>query len=155
MDESAFTERTRACADRLFRISYLILRNEADCEDAMQEALMKAWSHLGSLKEQKLFETWLTRILINECKRLARKRAKRMEGELPDALATPEPKDKELRDAIRALPMKYRLPLILHHLAGYTQEEVSVILKAPLPATKSRLHRARKQLRAELEGDMR
>lgn len=85
MDDREFGERVRACAHRLHRIAYLILRNESDCEDAAQESLLRAWRGLYSLRDERYFETWLIRILINECKKILRARARRSASELPDA----------------------------------------------------------------------
>ena len=77
MNEREFSQRVRNCRDKLWRVSYAILRNGADCDDALQEALLRAWRQIGSLREEKYFDTWLTRILINEAKRILRQRQKR------------------------------------------------------------------------------
>ena len=118
MNELEFSERAMACAERLWRISYLILRNPADCDDAVQEALMRGWTGLGKLRSEEYFETWLVRILINVSRNMLKRR--RLSVELNENLAGEQPPDTELRDAIRMLEMKYRMPLILHHLEGYS-----------------------------------
>ena len=68
MDERGFERRCRACEQRLFRVCYAMLPEKADREDAIQEALIKAWRKRGTLRDEALFETWLVRIAINECK---------------------------------------------------------------------------------------
>ena len=70
MNRTDFILRVRGCERRLYRVARTMLRSDADCEDAVQEALLKAWSKLGSLREEQFFETWLIRILINECRKL-------------------------------------------------------------------------------------
>ena len=77
MDEREFAARVRAAERKLFRVAYALLRNEQDCDDALQEALCKAWLKLSQLREARLFDTWLVRILINECYTLLRKRKRR------------------------------------------------------------------------------
>lgn len=151
MDERSFGDKSLACAHRLHRIAYLILGNEADCEDAMQEALLRAWRHRDGLRETGYFETWLIRILINESKAILRRRSRQPEAELLDAHAAPEPRDPGLRDAIQALDVKYRVPLILHHMEGYRQEEIASMLWLPVSTVKWRLRQARKLLRVDLE----
>ena len=60
----------------LYHISYAMLRNESDCEDAVQEAVLRAWQRLPGLQNPQFFETWLTRIVINECKSQLRRRSR-------------------------------------------------------------------------------
>ena len=72
MDKQEFSTRVIACEKKLFRIAYLTLGGYAHCEDAVQEALLKAWADLASLRNPALFDTWLIRILINECHNILR-----------------------------------------------------------------------------------
>ena len=74
MDEQEFSRRVMQSRDKLFRIAYTLLHNEQDCADALQEALLRAWQNLSRLREERYFDTWLVRILINECKRLRARR---------------------------------------------------------------------------------
>lgn len=148
MDECAFSERTRALVPRLHRIAYLILRSESDCEDAVQEALLRAWRAQQRLRDESLFETWLIRILVNESKRLLNQRIPTVM--FSEAHAGVQPNDPGLRDEIRALHIGCRIPLVLHYLEGYTQEEIARLLHLPLATVKWRLHRARKLMREEL-----
>ena len=108
MNAQEFSERVRACTPRLWRVSWLILRRGADCDDALQEALLRAWRNLNSLQNESYFETWLTRILIRESNRILRKRGRRTEVEMsaqPAALSESE----QLRDALQALPGAERI----------------------------------------------
>ncbi len=66
MTTQEFSRRADACAGKLYAVAYLTLRSEADCEDAIQEALLRAWRHIGALRDEALFETWLVRICADE-----------------------------------------------------------------------------------------
>lgn len=148
MDEFQFSQRVQQSRDKLFRIAYSILRDEQDCADALQEALLRAWKNLSHLREEQYFDTWLVRILINECKRLCRSRR----AAAPSAPSLP-PEDLGLHDALAALDAKYRLPVTLHYLEGYSLEEIAWLLHVPVGTVKSRMHTGRARLKALLKED--
>ena len=157
MSDQEFSMRVRAMERKLYRIAHAILWNDADCADAIQEAVFKGWMKRGNLREARYFETWLVRILINECKNLLR-RSKLAPLPLDEAARAGNGDDPgvdmQLRAALIGLPEKYRVPLLLHHLEGYRLEEIAMILKLTPSLVKSRLHQARKLLRRNLnEGD--
>lgn len=152
MDEATFTEKVRQCEKKLYRIARALLRCDADCADALQEAILRAWQKRGHLREPERFDAWLTRIVVNECRDMAR-RAKRRQTLFGEAEAeAPEvpPPDPALWDALAALPEKYRLPLLLHHLDGYVVNEIAHILALPETTIKWRLHEARLRLQKAL-----
>lgn len=152
MELREFEARALGAKDRLYRVARSILLRDADCEDAVQEALVKAWLRLPRLREPDYFESWLCRILINECKQLLRRRRRRPEEELPERLPAPPPPDPALWDALAALPVDYRVPLVLHHVEGYRAEEITRLLGLPLGAVKWRIHKGKRRL-AELLGE--
>lgn len=151
MDEREFERRARACRQRLFRICCAILPGAADREDAIQEALIKAWRKRGTLRDDSLFETWLARIAINECKNILRRRKRHETEELSELIPAPEPPDPALRDALFHLDAKLRLPLVLHYAEGYTIEETAKLAGVPMGTLKHRLQRAKAALRDALE----
>ena len=154
LDEAEFIERAMKIRRRLYCAAYSILWNDADCLDAMQEAAAKAWMGLSRLRNEAYFETWLTRILINECKALVRKR--RDESALTDEISSAQqdiPGDIDLRNALKRLKQQYRLPLILHCQDGYSLREVADILGLSEGLVKSRLHQAKQELRRLIGGD--
>ena len=105
MDRDEFARRTEAIRARLYRTAYLYLGSEADALEAVDEAVYQALRALKKLREPDFFETWLTRIVLNECHRELRRR-KRLAGEeaLP-ASAGPDDYDAlSLKAAIRRLP---------------------------------------------------
>ena len=85
MDERQFSQRVRACEQKLYNTARMLLPCQADCEDAVQEALFKAWARLDSLRDTGRFKAWLMRILINECKMLLRRRRAHRESALTGA----------------------------------------------------------------------
>lgn len=150
MNDQSYITRVRSMERKLYRIAHAILFSDADCADAIQEAVFKGWMKKGSLHEEKYFETWMVRILINECRNLLRS-GKNIHLPLNEAVsagAQPElNEDIHLRMAIRNLPEKYRMPLLLHHLEGYSLAEIARMLDIPQGMVKSRLHQGRSALR--------
>ena len=151
MTNREFQQRVRACQSKLYAMAYMLVGSQTDCEDAVQEALLKAWRKLASLREEQYFETWLMRIVINECRNMHRRRTRR--GELPletYAAALPASPDPELYMALKALPEKYSVALTLKYISGYTVEEMAKILHLPKGTVASRLNKAKSLLRKEL-----
>jgi len=137
MQRTDFVARVRACERRLYRIARTMLACDADCEDAVQEALLRAWSKLPSLREEQYFETWLIRILINECRRFYRRNPVPAEP-LPESLTAPE-ESSAVMDALMSLPEKHRIALELHCIEGYSVREVARMLRLPEGKRKSLL----------------
>ncbi len=156
MNRQEFTHRVLALEGRLHRISYGLLRNAQDQQDAVQEAVLKAWQKIGSLRDERFFATWLTRILINECYNLlsARKGAVPLDAvqEIPSVAGEA---NRELRDAVLALDEKLRLPVLLHYMEGYRVREIAEILKLPEGTVKTRLARAKREMKKHLEEERR
>ena len=154
MDKSEFEQRSLAMAQRLYRIAYTILYSDADCKDAVSEALLRAWVNRSTLRNPALFETWLARILINIGRDMLKKRSMLRGGELSDAIPAREPPDPALGAALQSLELKYRLIITMHHIEGYSLKEIAALLKLPLSTVKWRLHAGRRMLRDRLtEGD--
>lgn len=154
MDKEQFTQRASALEARLFRIGFGLLREEQDRADAVQEALLKAWRHCDRLKDDTYFDTWLTRIFINECTNIQRRQGR--QRALNERINVPAPArtgSTALRDAILSLKTPERLVVILHYMEGYTLSEVASLLGAREGTIKSRARRAKLQLRAFLTDD--
>ena len=155
MDEGFFTERVQALEARLYRVAYALLWNDADCADALQEAIRRAWQKRNSLRDEARFDAWLTRILINECQSMRRRMKNKPlpleEGALADQAAPV--RDGALRDALRLLPEHNRLPLLLHHLDGLPVADIARMLRLPVTTVKFRLYQGRQKLKAILKED--
>jgi RNA polymerase sigma-70 factor (ECF subfamily) len=148
MNKPEFISRVELCQARLYRVALTILCVGADAEDAVQDALLAAWRALDSLREERYFETWLMRILINVCRTELRARSRRAVADisaLPEIPAPPPP-DIRLFAALEQLDGKYRLPLMLHCAEGYSIAEVAQILHLPAGAVKWRVRQGRIKL---------
>lgn len=153
MNDRDYMARIRAMEGRLYRIAQAMLWRDADCADAIQEAVFRGWMKKGQINEPAYFETWLIRILINQCKDVLRRRKRDplpldIETEQEDRLC----EDVHLRACLKRLPEEYRIPLLLHHLEGYSIRDVAKMLCLPEKRVTARLYRARKALRALLDG---
>jgi len=151
MDRNEFASRVVEQTDRMYRIAFVLLHNNEDCRDAMQEAALKAWEKRFTLREPQYFATWLTRILINECRNIQRKRKRIVPIDEMMFPAVPA-HDPTLMIVLHNLPEKLRLPLVMHVIEGMTYEEISRTLRLPRSTITGRIQRAKQQLKKELEG---
>ena len=154
MDREEFTRAVLEYENTLNRVAKSMLGSEADCADAAQNALLRAWEKLPTLREAAYFKTWLTRILINECRAVLRQRARYapLETEIAEGEVAPEGGG-ELYEAVMGLDEKYRLPVVLHYIEGFKTAEIAAMLRLPEGTVKTRLRRAREILREELKGE--
>src|SRR5215471_9882845 len=170
-DVAAFEELVRRYDRNVFRIAQHITQNREDAEDVVQDAFLKAYQNLGQFQGQSKFYTWLVRIAVNEAlMRLRRRRPERMvsldedvkteDDSVPREVAdwSPNPEQlynqAELRDiltrTIQGLPPGFRTVFVLRDVEGLSTEETAQALELSIPAVKSRLLRARLQLRERL-----
>lgn len=148
MDKETFIREVKSRERQMYRIARSYSLSDAECCDVVQESLMRAWAKRGTLRDESVFGSWLIRILINECKSALRKRAKIVYlQEFPDIPVEADfLHDDELERALFALPEKFRVPLVLNTLDGYTLKEIAGILQLPEGTVKSRVSRAKKRL---------
>lgn len=153
MDRDDFASRVAAAEPTLYRISKSILKNDCDCADAVQEAILTAYGKLSSLREARYFKTWLCKILIHECYRVYRANRKTVSLEEYAQLeaAPAQSRDPGLYAAIMELREELRLVVVLHYVEGFQVAEIAGMLKIPEGTVKSRLSRARAELRSALE----
>ena len=167
----AFDELVRRYQDKVYRLSYKILRHEDDAAEALQDALLSAYRGLKNFKAESTFSTWLYRVATNAALMKYRKRRdghvslERSQSDnedaeplaLPDWSAQPldELLDTETREVMQEgidrLPEELRVVFVLRDVEGLSNGEVSEVLDLSIPAVKSRLHRARLQLRNRLD----
>lgn len=153
MDKEEFTRAVLEYESTLYRVAKSMLGSEADCADAAQNALLRAWEKQHTLRDTAYFKTWLTRILINECRAMLRQRARfvPLEEEAAEGEIAPE-RDSGLYESVMGLDVKYRVPFVLYYIEGFRTREIASMLKLPEGTVKTRLRRAREILRTELEG---
>ena len=162
-DAEAFDVLARSVGDRCLAIAVRILRDIDLAEDAVQAALISAWTDLRTLRDPSRFEPWLHRILTNACYAEAGRRRRWSEGLKvlpvpgsagPDEYLTVDDRD-VLERAFRRLTVQQRAVLVYHHYLGLSISEVAARTGLPVGTAKSRLHHATQALRASLEADAR
>ena len=170
-DVASFEELVKRYDRNVFRIAQHITQNREDAEDVVQDAFIKAYRNLAQFQGNSKFYTWLVRIAVNEAlmKLRRRKTAKTVsldedvttdEGSMPREVADWSPNPEQLYDqselgeilqkTIQALPESFRTVFVLRDIEGMSTEETAEMLNLSVPAVKSRLLRARLQLRERL-----
>lgn len=155
MDNYTFTQKVLDAEQTLYNIAKSILIIDTDCEDAVQNAILNAYTKLSSLKNEEYFKTWLVRILINECSTILRRQQRLAPYDAAAAEAIPAPAADDYSDlyaAITALEEKLRLPVELYYLEGFKIREIAGMLGIPENTVKTRLRAAREHLRKDLKG---
>jgi RNA polymerase sigma-70 factor (ECF subfamily) len=162
-DTSLFEILMRRYNQRLFRVARGILADDAEAEDVMQEAYLRAFRELASFRGEALFSTWLTRIACHEALARAQKRRRLVPiqgGESPEpAVESPGPeRDLEnrelqalLREAVEVLPDPLRAVFCLREIENLSTEQTAELLGLTVENVRVRLHRAKRTLRQSLD----
>jgi len=170
-DREAFRQVMKRCNQRLFRVARAVVHSDAEAEDVVQEAYVRAFTHLESFRGDSSLSTWLSRITMNEALgRLRRQRPAVEIDSLPQGaleaqiiqfpLAASDDPEKSMAQreiqrvvehAIDELPEAFRLVFITRVIEGMNVEETAEILSLKPETVKSRLHRARTMLRDNVE----
>lgn len=147
-DKRAFLQLMEQQEKDLYRIAKAILKNDEDVADAMQETALTCWEKIGTLKKEEYFKTWLTRILINHCNAIYRKRKNLVWEEQTAELLYEETNyaNVEWRDFLNGLEKKYRLVIILYYVQGFKTREIAGILDLNENTVRGRLATAREKL---------
>ena len=157
-DHEAFDALATAAYHRLYAIARRILRDGYAAEDAVQDALVKAWRDIRGLRDRGAFDAWLHRLLVNACRDQAR-RTRRRPIEVPAfSIDREEPRDDfaqladrdELERAFLKLSVEHRTVLVLSHYVGLPAPEIGQILGIPPGTVASRLHYGARAMRAAL-----
>lgn len=171
-EKSLFYELVRPYENSLYWTAFSILQSGADAEEVVQEALLKALQHLGTLRAEARFQPWLLQIARNEALMRRRKERKHLYDSIDDheakeegsymprqfadwrEIPSEELERKEVRTALnralQSIPEMYREVVSLRDMQQLTLGETAGMLGISIPAVKTRLHRARLQLRGEL-----
>ncbi len=147
MTSEDFASRIVAMQETLYRISYSILPLACDREDAVQETIRKAWQQREKLRREDAMQPWVTRILINECYALLRRKKHEVLLETLPEREAPADADISVHHLFLALEDTLRLPAVLFYIEGYEVKDIARILFLPSGTVKSRLHRARKKMK--------
>ena len=161
-DRSAFDVLVEASIDRLYAVAQLILRDADLSEDAVQEALVRCWQRLPTLRDPAHFDTWLYRLVVNAAidESRHRRRFRTSVTELPVAFPAAdlsvELADRDqLARAFVHLRVEQRVAIVLHYYVGMTTAEMGDVLGIPGGTAKSRLHYAIQAMRAALAAEAR
>jgi RNA polymerase sigma-70 factor (ECF subfamily) len=167
---AAFDELVRRYQDRLYNTVYRLVDNAEDAQDVVQDAFLNAYQSLDSFKGDSLFFTWLYRIAINTAISLKRKQKVTLSIDGRNGESRVEPLDvsefsrpghalemaeqeQRVHKALGQLSLEHRTVLILKDMDGKKYDEMAQILGVPIGTIRSRLHRARAELRELLEKD--
>lgn len=156
MTDEAFALRVQAIRGKLYKTAMLYLGDHTAALDALDETIYKGLCSHRKLRREEYFDTWITRILINECHNELRRR-KRLYPleELPET-AAPEDFDRlSLKEAIRKLPGELRDVIILRYFSGFTLSETARLLNIPQGTAATRQRRALTLLRLDLDEEVR
>jgi RNA polymerase sigma-70 factor (ECF subfamily) len=156
-DQQAFMLLVEPVLPAAYRIAVGMLRSESDAEDAVQEAVLKAWRHFGRFRRGSDIRPWLFTIVANECRSQRRSRwwsvIRRSDApdDLVDSTSSIDAATMDLRRALYLLPHDQRFVLILRYYLDLSYEEVAQTLGISTKAAKSRAYRALLRLRLSPE----
>jgi RNA polymerase sigma-70 factor (ECF subfamily) len=170
-DVAAFNDLVTKYERKIFRLARNITNNQEDAEDVLQETFLKAFSNIGGFQGNSKFYTWLVRIAVNESLMKLRKRKSDKTVSMDEGIDTgeevmvrevavwdddPEQRYSQeeirtiLQDAVAGLRPAFRTVFVLRDMEELSTEETAKLLDLSIPAVKSRLLRARLQLREKL-----
>ena len=150
MDANEYAARIQTLKNRLYRTALLYLGSQAPALDALDEAVYRGLRGLRSLRQEEYFDTWMTRILINECKKELRRRKRELSMDVLPETAQEAFDALPLKEAIRRLPPELKDVVILRYFSGCTLAETARALNIPQGTAVTRQRRALALLRLEL-----
>lgn len=147
-DKEAFSRIIENNKVTLYRIALSMLKEKQDIEDAIQNAIIKAYEGIIYLKKDQFFKTWLIKILINECNTILRKRKKvvSIDEVSTDMAIADDYSNIELTNAVNLLEEDLKVATILFYFEDIAQKDIAKLLGIPEGTVKSRLSRARTKL---------
>lgn len=146
-DKAAFQQLMEQQDKAMYKVAKAILKNDEDVADAMQETALACWEKIDTLKNDKYFQTWLTRILINNCNTIYRQRMRSVEETVPETWFREEGyTNVEWEDFLRCLDEKYRTLIVLYYVQGFKTREIAEILQVNENTVRGRLVTARKKV---------
>lgn len=149
--ERGFSEAVMKNERLLYSLSFSVLHDGSQCADAVQNAVLKAWKRIGTLRDPSKFKSWLVRILLNECRSMKRRpESLPLTEELPYPPTDHETK-LDVQKAVMKLDEKQRVPVVLYYFEDMPVNEIAAALGIPKGTVLSRLARARETLRKELK----
>ena len=147
-NKEAFEDLMQGQAQSMYKTAKAILKNDEDVLDAMQETALTCWEKIGTLRQERFFKTWMTRILINHCNEIYRQRRYTVSDEMILEAETQENGyiTMEWEDFLNGLDRKHRTVVILYYVQGFKTREIAEILKVNESTVRSRLAAARDKM---------
>jgi RNA polymerase sigma-70 factor (ECF subfamily) len=161
-NKEAFRHIIRQCNQSLYRVALVMLKNDPDAEDAVQSTYLKAYLYLPSFRGESSFTTWITRILINECKMVLRRKRVILPLETEEVRKKQSLEENDmdnvdkkqihqwLESAVMDLPDKYRMVYVVREVNELSTEKTAEVLGLTAENVKVRLHRAKSLIRENL-----
>lgn len=161
-DREAFTRLAFELSDRLFAVAHRILRDFDSAGDALQVTLLRIWRDLPTLRDPGLIEAWAYRVLVRACHDELRKLRRQapalhllaVDGAEDDPAISIADRE-QLDRAFRTLTAEQRAAIVLQYYRDLTLSEIAEVLRVPIGTVRSRLHYAKRALRAAVEADER
>jgi RNA polymerase sigma-70 factor (ECF subfamily) len=153
--QQRFEKLVLALSPDIYRYAYFLCKNQDLAEDLVQETFIRAWRFLGSLRDERKAKSWLFTTLRREFARQFERYQPRFDDVDPDQLPGERSSQWEVlvvRRAMLDLPLKYREPIVLQVVGGYSGDEIANMLGVPRATVNTRLFRARQRLRKIFEG---
>lgn len=153
-DADAFLELMEQNSLAMYKVARGILNNDEDAADAIQDTILTCFEKIHTLKKPEYFKTWMIRILINECNKILRHYSNIKMGEEIQEIPNPDMSlaEFEFKEMLQKVDEKYRVVLILYYVEGFKIADIAGILDLNENTVKTRLTRAREQIRKEYCG---
>ena len=144
-----------SCGDAVYRLAYCRLGNRADAEDVYQEVFLRLLRDTTDFRDMEHLKAWLLRVALSRCTDMRRSAWFRRTAPLeaaPEAAAPESERFSELWQAVGSLPADQRSAVYLHYVEGYVTDEIAALTGCRPSTVRTRLFRARKKLKLDLEG---
>ncbi len=156
MDRSEFERIFERNSKRLYLIAFSFTANQHDSEDILQDTFIKLFSSKNNFENDEHIDKWLTAVTVNECRNLLKSAFRKKRVALEDYSAVYSfncEQSEDLFNAVMSLPVKLRTVIHLFYYDDMSVEDIAKALKIKQSAVKTRLHRARAQLKIQLGDD--
>lgn len=151
MSQEVFAKQIREYAPNMYRLALSMLPNREDAEDAVSEAVLRAYENRHTLRSQERFKPWIMQITANEARKIYRKNKRVTPVDNPEVYMPAFWDERhELWDAVSKLKSPYREVIVLYFYERFSIREIGAVLQVPEGTVKSRLSRGKKQLRKAL-----
>lgn len=150
-EQRSFEQNIREYAPNMYRLALAMLRNEQDAEDAVGEAVLRAYEKRRTLRDRERFKPWIMQITANEARKIYRRNKRIVPVEDMEAYMPVFRSDShELWDVVMGMDQVYREVMLLYFYERFSVREIGAVLRIPEGTVKSRLFRGKKLLKEEL-----